>query len=307
MKRPLVSVVMAVYNAQEFLNIAIDSILLQTYKNLELVVVDDGSTDNSVHIIKNYSDRRLKYIYQKNQGLAAALNTGIRAAMGKYIARMDADDISDSSRLEKQVKFLEKNKDVGLVGTSFYMIDENGGVIDHSYNLDRPQDLRAEIFVRNPFGHGTVMLRRRAIDSIGFYNTVEPIEDYEMWWRVTQKFKTANLPEDLYSWRIVASGMSHGSSDKRQPFITSLMKKIWQQTKLPSMSLSQIKEGLTHYQSEGTAYHEQYLYMLAALYLSAVKMNRRLYASKLLVKLLLADKSFREAITELRRNPRSHN
>src|SRR5438270_5027187 len=118
MKEPLVSVVMTVYNAQEYLNMAIDSILNQTYRNLEFIIIDDGSTDNSGHIIEAYNDSRIKYTPQKNRGLAAALNKGIGVARGKYIARMDHDDISYRTRLEKQVEFLENNKGVAMVGAS---------------------------------------------------------------------------------------------------------------------------------------------------------------------------------------------
>jgi glycosyltransferase involved in cell wall biosynthesis len=306
MSAPLVSVVMAAYNAQEYLNIAIDSILLQTYKNIELIVIDDGSADQTAAIVKNYSGRRVRYYFQKNQGLPAALNSGISKAGGKYIARMDADDISEPSRIEKQVGLMEKNKDVALVGTNFYLVDENGSYLDTSRHLDRPEDLRLEIFTRNPLGHGTVMVRKSVLGAVGGYDRKEPIEDYELWWRIIQNAGAANIPEELYSWRVVSSGMSHGSSEKRQKPIHELMAKIWQNNP-PGVSLSQIKEGLSHYDKLGPDYLEQYKYMLACLYLGAYKMGRRAYAARLRIILLMADPGFRHIIRDLRQNPRSHN
>ncbi len=109
MKTPKVSVLMTVYNGQEYLNIAIDSILKQTFKDFELIIMDDGSTDNTRFVVENYNDKRIVYVYQDNQGQAAALNNGIQIARGDYIARMDADDISYKNRLELQVKFLDDN------------------------------------------------------------------------------------------------------------------------------------------------------------------------------------------------------
>src|SRR5437868_7347070 len=144
MTKPLVSVIMTVYNAQEYLNMAVDSILNQTYKNLEFIIINDGSTDNSGHIIEAYNDPRIKYIPQKNQGLAAALNKGIGLAKGKYIARMDHDDISYQMRLEKQVEFMEDNREVAMAGTSFDLIDSDSGIIGSSYHLDRGQDIKIE-------------------------------------------------------------------------------------------------------------------------------------------------------------------
>jgi len=114
-----VSIVMSVYNAQKYLDEAIESILNQTYSNFEFIIINDGSTDKSLEIIENYAkkDSRIIVINRENKGLIYSLNEGIRKANGKYIARMDADDISLPQRLEKQVEFMEKNKNIGICGT----------------------------------------------------------------------------------------------------------------------------------------------------------------------------------------------
>jgi len=305
MKSPLVSVVMAAYNAQEYLNIAIDSILLQTYQNLELIIVDDGSTDSTPTIVGACSDSRIRYFRQKNKGLPAALNFGISKTAGKYIARMDADDISHPERLKKQVEYLEKNNSVALLGTSFNIIDESNCTIGRSYHLARNEDLQVEFLVRNPFGHGTIMVRRDALEAGGGYDENQVIEDYDLWWRIAKNHQVANLTEFLYSWRVVASGISHGSSDKRQKAIHEIVSRIWRETK-PNLSTNQIQSGLRHYEKLGPQYHEQFTYMLAAFVVASSKMGRYWLSAKLISK-ILSIPGLRLAIKDTRKNPLSHN
>lgn len=293
---PLVSIVMSVYNAGDYLKEAIGSILDQTYQNFEFIIIDDGSTDDSWKTIQKFSDKRIYAIRQKNKGLQGGLNAGIGQASGVYIARMDQDDISNAERIEKQVRFLEFNTDIAIVGTNFSLIDETSKVIEHSYYLDRPEDLNLEVFTRNPFGHGTVMLRASALKTIGLYDKDEPVEDYQLWWRILKNFKGANLTEELYRWRVLTSSMSHSASDKRQPLIHNLIKKIWLETPLPSVSYYQIRSGLEHYSSLSPDYGGQYMFMLSTLCLGAFRMRRYVYGAKLLLKLLVADKLFAKVL-----------
>lgn len=306
MTKPLVSVVMAAYNGQEYLNIAIDSMLQQTYSNFELILIDDGSTDNTANIVENYTDKRIRYIHQSNRGLAAALNHGIQQARGQYIARMDCDDISYPTRLAEQVAFLEKNKTIGLVGTSFDLVDENGRIIDRSIHLDAPGDLQLEFLVRNPFGHGTIMIRKKALDAVGPYDTNQTIEDYELWWRFAQKYPVANIPKQLYGWRVVPSSMSHGSDKKRQQYISQLMKDIWSKYARLSFSKQTVSQSLQHYAKLGPKYQEQYVYFLAALCAALRKKKRYIEAAKLYRILLTLPKS-RASLKDIQNNPRSHN
>lgn len=304
---PLISVVMSVYNAGEYLAAAIESILQQTYNDFEFIVVDDGSTDNSYSEIKSFSDKRLKVFKQQNQGLQSALNFAISQSSSKYIARMDQDDISAPKRLEKQVGLLEKNSRIAFLGTSFSMIDENGKLIGHSYHLDRPEDVKLEIFTRNPFGHGTMMIRRSALLGIRGYDEQQEVEDYDLWYRLLKEHGGMSLAEELYSWRVVPTSMSHGGADKRQVLIHNFVKKIWEENQLPEVSVQYLKSGLEHYSKLGEGYLEQYKFMLATLCVGAFKMGRRLYAAKLFLKLLLANAKITGPIRALRQDPLSHN
>jgi glycosyltransferase involved in cell wall biosynthesis len=306
MKKPLVSVVMAVYNAQEYLNIAVDSILLQTYRNFELIIVDDGSTDHTRSIINAYSDPRIKYAHQKNNGQPAALNKGIMTARGEYIARMDADDISYPTRLERQVEFLEAAKNIAMVGTCHDFIDEDSGIFGQVYYLDRNQDIQIEFMVRNPFAHGTVMIRRQVLIDVGGYDASQPIEDYELWWRVAKKHQVTNIAELLYGYRVLPSGISHSGSDQRQQPITKMMAKIWSDSKIPSLTTSEFIEALNHYRDLGPLYREQYLYMLCAFTAGLYKMGFYKETLNNLTKLLRVRGSVK-VFKDFRKRPFSHN
>ena len=126
-KTPLISVVMSVFNTEMYLNKSIESILKQSYKNFEFIIIDDGSTDSSLSIILNYmkKDKRMVLISRENKGLPYSLNEGIDKSIGKYIARMDADDISLSTRLAEQIEFMEKNNEIGIVGTWIEIFGNN--------------------------------------------------------------------------------------------------------------------------------------------------------------------------------------
>jgi len=302
---PRVSIIMAVYNGQEYLNIAIDSILGQTFKDFELLIIDDGSRDDSADIIKGYGDPRVKYVYQDNQGLAGALNTGLRHAAGEYVARMDCDDISYPERLQLQVEYLDKHRTVALLGTCFDLIDLDGRIIDRSYHLTRNQDIYDEFLVRNPFGHGTIMVRRSILEKVGVYDREHPIEDYELWWRIARKFETANLPEFLYGWRVNPEGISHGGSNKRQKFIINLMQQIWDEHGL-IITARQTKASVEYYEKLGPKYAEQYRYFLAAMSLG-LKRQHRLPDYARLTAQLVRSAPARKVLSDSRAHPTSHN
>ncbi|MDR0427020.1 MAG: glycosyltransferase [Dysgonamonadaceae bacterium] len=158
---PVVSVLMPVFNAEKYLNTAIDSILNQTYPDFELVIINDGSTDQSEQIILSYKDERISYhINPANEGLVNTLNKGIAFCSGKYIARMDADDISLPGRFEKQIRFLEKNPDVVMVGGYMDKINEKGKR-KTKYNKAVPNHLiKDRLFFGNYFAHSSMMIRK---------------------------------------------------------------------------------------------------------------------------------------------------
>jgi glycosyltransferase involved in cell wall biosynthesis len=220
---PSVSVLLPVYNGVEYLTEAIESILGQTFSDFELIIIDDGSTDNPSAIIERYRDRRIRLYVQENEGLARTLNRGIALARGMYIARQDQDDISLSTRLEKQVDFLQANPEVGMVGTwANIWIGSKPGKRAHRHPEDN-QLLQFELLFDNPFVHSSMMLRRSVFDCVGLYTTDkerQPPEDYELWSRVARKFNVANLHEVLVVYREVSSSMSRMGPN---PFLNNLI------------------------------------------------------------------------------------
>ncbi|MFW6016530.1 MAG: glycosyltransferase [bacterium] len=203
----MISVIMSVYNAEKYLEEAVESILTQSYKDFEFIIIDDKSTDNSADIIKSYAikDERIKYIKNDiNRGLTYSLNKALDLAEGKYIARMDADDISIKNRFEIQYNYLENNKDISLLGTSAYNINETGDIIAERNVPFTFEEIKNSIKLVNPVIHPSVMFRKRDILAIGGYNEkFKKVQDYELWFRVIANgLKIENLSERLLYYRV---------------------------------------------------------------------------------------------------------
>ena len=204
---PMVSVVMSVYNGSHFLGDAINSVLAQTYTDLEFIIVDDGSTDDSVTIISGFAERdhRIVFIKKENTGLTRSLNTGLQIAKGEFIARIDSDDIWYPDKLAIQIGFFQREFEYHLLGTAYNEIDTNGSVISENQRLPilaSNDIIKKEIVKFNPFFHSSVVFRRSVLSIVGLYNE-EFIyaQDYELWIRIISKFKVANLPYILASKR----------------------------------------------------------------------------------------------------------
>ena len=159
---PIVSVVMTVYNTEPYLAEAIESILSQTFREFELIVIDDGSTDASGEIIDHYSiqDQRLRVVHQDNQGIYAATNCGFELARGKYLARMDADDIALPDRLQKQVLIMDSDASLILLGTAYELIDEDGRLIRLDKLPESDSEIRWHLLFHNPFAQSTVIFKK---------------------------------------------------------------------------------------------------------------------------------------------------
>ena len=220
MKNPKISVIMAVYNEEKYIREAIESILNQTFRDFEFIIVDDGSTDNTPKILEEYAkkDSRIRILRnEKNIGLTKSLNKAIKQAKGEYIARMDADDIAMKERLEKQLDFMEKNPDVGLVGTSFYFINEEGKILGKNIYPTKDEDLRRILIKNNTFCHPSIMIRKEVFDKIGLYDeSFETSQDYELYFRVAKYFKLANLEEPLLYWRVSKESISFKNEIKQR-------------------------------------------------------------------------------------------
>ncbi len=219
-----ISVVMPVYNGEQYLKEAIESILCQTYENFEFIIINDGSTDKTHEIIKSYDDKRINLFNIKNTGLANALNFGISKACHPIIARMDADDISLPKRFEKQVAFLKSNPDYILVGTGANEIDADGNFICQHNNLCTWEEIK-KAFPRSPFVHPSVMYKKEAYLAAGKYpNFLSRGEDTVLFNRMSKIGKMSNIKENLLNYRISYTSLTDRDK-KNQLFVDSLVAK----------------------------------------------------------------------------------
>lgn len=208
---PKVSIILPVYNSGKYLSQAIESVFDQSYKDFELLIINDGSLDNTEEIIKKYliQDQRIIYIKNsENKGLVYSLNLGLEKSTGQYIARLDSDDWwNDKQKLAKQVEFLETHPEVGLVGTFAEVFDLRGKKL---YDLKYPiNDLgvRERILIKNCFVHSSVVFRRFLAISNGQYlNEEKLVEDYGLWLRLGRQAKFFNLPECMVGYRLNIDG-----------------------------------------------------------------------------------------------------
>ena len=204
-KRPAVTVLMSVFNGEEFLRKAVDSILSQTYKDFELLVIDDCSTDHSADILRSCTDPRLRVVHNpQNLGLTAALNLGLQLSRGDLIARQDADDVSHATRLERQVGFLRQNPHITLLGTQVRIVNETSRVLRPMVLHRCASELGVswQLLFGNPFVHSSVMFRRAAITDLGGYNeSLRYSQDIELWSRVLTRHQGTNLKETLVDYR----------------------------------------------------------------------------------------------------------
>lgn len=198
---PLVSVLMPVYNSAKYLREAIESILGQTYTNFEFFIFNDGSSDESHQIIDSYHDSRIRYHpYATNSGYVPHLNKGIELAQGKYIARMDADDVSLPTRFAEQVAFLEAEPTYGVCGTSFTFI----GNATHSRILPvEDEEIKVKLITSCVISHPSVMIRRQLLidNQLAYEESVAPAEDYYLWCALSPLTKFYNLPTPLLKYR----------------------------------------------------------------------------------------------------------
>lgn len=204
-KIPEVSVIMSVFNGEDFLRDSIQSVLDQSFKNFEFIIIDDGSSDNSLQVIRSYevSDPRIRLITQKNQGLAKALNIGIKNSRAKYIARIDADDICYESRLMKQFNFMEQNHSVDLIGCSLDVINEHGSITASKKQLTNFKDICKKKYLLSPLFHPTFFGRKAFFEANnGYRENFVFAQDYDLVLRGLDSGSIIlNLEEKLVKWR----------------------------------------------------------------------------------------------------------
>jgi glycosyltransferase involved in cell wall biosynthesis len=209
MSIPIVSVLMPVYNGEKYLRETIDSILIQSFTDFEFLIINDGSTDTSENIILSFEDARIRY--EKNESnlkLIATLNKGIELAKGKYIVRMDADDISCPDRIKKHVAFMESNPEIGICGSWFEAFGEvENTIVKYKETHD---EIMTKMLYQCHFCHPSLIIRKKVFEDleIPFDKKFIHAEDYELYFRLSTKWKFHNLQESLVKYRIHSSSVS---------------------------------------------------------------------------------------------------
>jgi len=204
-REPKISVIMSVFNGSKFLSHAIQSILNQTFKEFEFIIVNDGSTDDSLNIIRSFesADSRIKVISKLNEGLAKSLNAAISVSKGKFIARMDADDISYENRLEKQYEYMQKNKSIDLCGCSMDIIDELGNVTSEKIQISNIDDIQKKRYFQSPILHITFFGKKSFfVKHNGYREQFKYAQDYDLVLRgINTGAKICNIKDKLVQYR----------------------------------------------------------------------------------------------------------
>ncbi len=205
MANPKISVIMPAYKAEKYIGEAIESILNQTFKDFELIIINDASPDKTLDIINSYTrnDPRIKvFSNEQNLYIAATRNRGIELAQGKYIVWQDADDIAYPERLAKLYNFMESNPEVGICGSFLEIFDEKNNRHVREYKTT-DRDLRSSIFRYSPVSQPSAIIRKECFNKVGLYNLdMPPAEDIEMSFRIGELYEFANLPEPLIKYRL---------------------------------------------------------------------------------------------------------
>lgn len=216
MNNPLITIILPVYNGSRSLKKAIESVLAQSYIDWELLIINDGSSDNSEEIALDFvkNNTRVKYVKNSNnQGVQKTRNIALEMVKGEYVAEIDQDDEwLDKNKLAKQIEFLKKNKDYVLVGTGVVVVGEDGSPIARYLMPETDTEIRNKILRMNPFIHSSVMYPTKIIKDVGGYTIEKMSEDHDLWLRIGRLGKFKNLPE--YSVKYLYSPKGYNSQDK---------------------------------------------------------------------------------------------
>lgn len=259
-----VSVIIPLYNADKYIERTLKSVLNQTYQNLEVIIVDDESPDNSVQVCQKFTDPRIRIVHQKNRGLAGSRNTGIRHASGEYLAFMDADDIWLPEKLEKHIAHLESNSEVGVSFSRSAFIDENDKPLG-IYQITKLKDITPlDILCRSPIGNGSAAVFKKAVfedikfqdnlygyvEDYYFDDTFKLSEDIECWVRIaiTTNWKFAGLAQPLTLYRVHSQGLS-----------TNLKVMLNTREDLFNKTAAYAPEQMARWVKPARAYHQRYV------------------------------------------------
>ncbi len=220
------SILLPAYNCEKFIRKTIDSLLNQTYTNFELLIINDGSTDTTSAIIDSYTDVRIQHIHNDgNQGLIYTLNRGLELAKGKYIARIDADDVCLPTRLKKQIEWLEKNPETAIVATQIIFINELNEPTGN-WPLDMQSITAAQIkkamLWQSCIAHPSVMMRSEIIKQYHYSTQQKHSEDYDLWLQILSDGNVIEkVPEQLLKYRVHTESVTGSIHRKKNPFFTN--------------------------------------------------------------------------------------
>lgn len=202
---PAISVIMPLYRSQEFLKESIDSIIRQSFNDFEFLIIVDNASEATVSILDEYvkADSRIKVYYNDDMGLINSLNMGFKAAKGKYIVRMDSDDICLPTRLEKQFLYMEEHPEIGILGTSYEIIDGNGNTTNIYHPINNPKLIKWRLIYDNCLTHSSVIIRSNILGKTGYYRSnAKYAEDYDLWARASHITNISNYRDVLIKYRI---------------------------------------------------------------------------------------------------------
>ena len=252
-----VSIIIPTYNSAKYIPDAINSILNQTFKDYEIIIVDDGSTDNTREILNKYNSK-IRYIYQENKGPSAARNIGIKNAKGKYIAFLDADDIWLPDKLQRQMKLFANESSVSFVYTSSYIMNENGFILRkmQCYNRSRRKILN-ELYLSKSIGNtSSTIIKKECFDKVGLFDeTLTVAEDWDMWLRICQRFRFKCIDEPLVMTREYEGSQSFFGVRNLENEL-DFIKKVFSEKYLKTKFFLKRKAYSYCYRRAAIAYHE---------------------------------------------------
>lgn len=223
---PTVTIFMAVFNGEKYIKEAIDSVLIQDFEDFELLIVNDGSTDNTVDVIAKFNDNRIRLLHNDgNKGLTYTRNHGLREAKGKYFAILDSDDIAMPGRLKTQVNFLNENQSIAICGGQANFTDSNKDKIP-GYTVPVGKDLSHQLVIYNVFINSTLMMKTDIMREVGGYREVSPAEDYDLSFRIGLKYQVANLTDKLVIYREHGNNTSKVQAEKLKNALHSIIEHI---------------------------------------------------------------------------------
>ena len=213
-----VSIIMSVFNGEKYLNKAIDSILNQIYSDFEFIIINDRSTDKTHDILKSYTDPRIRVVNQNNMGLIQSLNRGIYLAIGEYIARQDADDISLPERIKEQVKIMDNDPKIVLLGSFCYLIDDNDDIKKIEKYPQTDTQIRWKMIFVNAFCHTSMMIRSKTIKNMNLFYSENDLhaEDYGLWSEVMKYGSCYNIDKPLVKYRAHPNQISNVHSNTQE-------------------------------------------------------------------------------------------